>query len=221
MLDKVLNIEANKPYADRKSAARTYEKFIRQHQAQNFFPKDSIVFSPAAIYLSKLNWFVKEVQFTSDGKILFSFSISDYELQTTIDMVNFYKEERQKYFIVNKISDEYRNYFLSATISVNKSKINLEQVIDNYRLTGIRNLFSKINSMNFGTRLLRTDSYVLNGLLDGISDEISYEMEQIQNAVYTFIQKFDKFKINENYFKNINSEFILLERISKEYAEQR
>ena len=40
MLDKVLNIEANKPYADRKSAARTYEKFIRKHQAQNFFPKD-------------------------------------------------------------------------------------------------------------------------------------------------------------------------------------
>ncbi len=219
MLDKVININANKPYADRKTAARTYEKFIRDPHVRDFFPKDSIVFSSAAVFLSKLNWFVKEVKFTKDNKVHLVFFISEFEFQTTIDFVSFYNNLRQEFKVIKKNSGDYRDSLLTAKLSLKKHELNFDESIDNYRLTGVKNLFSRINNVNMGTDLQRTDSYVLNSLLDGIKEELIYEMEQIQNAVYTFIQKFDKFKFHENYvFEDDGSDKLIIERISKEYV---
>ncbi|MFH0734182.1 MAG: hypothetical protein V1773_07745 [bacterium] len=219
MLDKVLNINANKPYADKKTAVRTYEKFVRDPHTREFFPKDSIVFSPAAVYLSKLNWFVKEVKFTTDNKVHLVFYISEFEFQTNIDFLNFYSNIRQEFKINKKNIGDYKDSLLSVNLSIKKQEVVINDSIENYRLTGVKNLFSRINNMNLGTKLKRTDSYALNGLIDGIKEELTYEIEQIQSAVYTFIQKFDKFKFNENYiFEDDGSDILIIERISKEYV---
>ena len=219
MLDKVVNINANKPYADRRTAARTYEKFIGEPHVRELFPKDSIVFSPAAVFLSKLNWFVKEVKFTKDNKVNLVFYISEFEFQTTIDFVGFYNNLRQEFKIIKRNPGDYRDSLLTATLSLKKQELTFDESIDTYRLTGVKNLFSRINNVNLGTDLQRTDSYALNGLLDGIKEELVYEMEQIQRAVYTFIQKFDKFKFHENYiFEDDGSDKLIIERISKEYV---
>ncbi len=219
MLEKVINIDVTQPYADKRKSAATYEKFIRQTQIAEFFPKDSIAFSPAAVYLSKLNWFAKEVRFTNDNKVFLILIISDFEFRTYIDFPNFYRNLRQVYYVTKITKDNYKDTVLSAQVSFKKEKIKLDEVIENFRLTGLRNLFARIGTLNTGTILTIEESYTLNGLLDGIRDEIWSELEKIQNAVYTFIQKFDKFKFNENHiFEYDGYEPIILERISKEYA---
>jgi hypothetical protein len=219
MLDKIINVDTSTPYTDKKNPAFAYEKFIRQSQVAEFFPKDSIAFSPAAVYLSKLNWFAKEVRFTNDNRVFLVLVISDFEFRTILDLKNVYKDLRQVYFISKKFPDNYKDTIITAQISLKKEKINLNEIIENYRLTGIRNLFSRIGGFSNGTKLTIDESYTLNGLLDGIKEEIWNELEKIQNAVYTFIQKFDKFKFNENHvFEYDGYEPIILERISKEYA---
>lgn len=220
MLDKIVNIEANKPYGDRNRTVSTYEKFIAQAQVKEHFPKDSLAFSPAAVYLSKLNWFAKEIRFTNDNKIFLVLVISDFEFRTVVDLNNFYKNLRQVFFITKYFPDNYRNSIISAQISVKKNKINLNEKIENYRLTGLKNLFNKVNSFSNGTKLTIEESYTLNGLLDGIKEEILAEFEKILNAIYTFIQKFDKFKFNENHIFGYDGlEPVIIERISKEYVQ--
>lgn len=219
MLDKIINIDTNTLYSEKKNPTAAYEKFIRQPQMAEFFPKDSIAFSPAAVYLSKLNWFAKEVRFAKDNKVFLVLVISDFELKTIIDLKNFYKELRQVYYISRRIPDNYKDTIINAQISYKKEKVKFNEVIENYRLTGLRNLFFRIDSFSYGTKLSIEESYTLNELLDGIKDEIWNELEKIQNAVYTFIQKFDKFKFNENHiFEYDGYQPIILERISKEYA---
>jgi hypothetical protein len=219
MLEKITNIDTKTVISDKRRAAATYEKFIKKSQMADFFPKDSIAFSPAAIFLSQLNWFAKEVRFSSDNVVFLTFVISDLEFKTSIDFKNFYKDLRQTYLISQKKSDNYKDTLITAQISYKKEKIKFNEVIENYRLTGLKNLFSRIDKFSYGTKLSVNESYTLNELMDGIKEEILYELEKIQNAIYTFIQKFDKFKFNENYiFEYDGYQPVILERISKEYA---
>ncbi|MBI9073199.1 MAG: hypothetical protein JEY94_16470 [Melioribacteraceae bacterium] len=213
MLNGIVNIKTDRDFVDQKKVSGS-KKFLNRAYNNDSLVKDSVVFSPGAIYLSKLNWNLKEINFVSEDKFHFDFFIGDIEFVTEVDLLNFYAESRQKYKLARQIEENESSLKIFIELSANKI-IKLDDLKTKpIELDSLNFLFNRIYDMRINSSINKFDEFVNQNIASDISSEIFDELDFINNAIYNFLTKMGKFTFIKNYkFANINASPITIERI--------
>jgi len=211
MLDRVENINNNPGFNKRRS--NSYEKFIKKPYIQDLFGNDTMVFSPAAIYLSKLNWHLKEIQTHSDEKIFLSFYIDDFQFQIEIDFTGFYHKSRQSISISRLMEGKDGKNLLSVFLDFKKEDFIVNEEYKVIELNTIQDFFFRANDL-FNAERFSQDKLLYKIILGNFNKEFYQEITYIFNSVLIFIDKMEKFNINKLYkYPKTKEELINIEQI--------
>lgn len=216
MLGKIGNINPDGKYAKAKKYGN-FENFLQKSFDSNFFPRDSIIFSSAAVFLSKIGWYLKEVKNQSKDKIHINFLIDEVEFSADIDLVGFTVAPRQIIGMIKRSNSSKKVVKTFVKVSVKKLYY-LEEEIILRDISGIKKLFGKIDNLKLEGSFDKYDSYAFNNLLYGIDSEIEEDFIFILSGLYTFIEKLKKFD-NMKSYKHIDDKKspVIIENIVTAY----
>ncbi|MBU2492226.1 MAG: hypothetical protein KJ571_06330 [Bacteroidetes bacterium] len=202
MLEKIANINSNSPYNGGKKKSGNFEKFLHRPNIEREMGKDSISLSPGALYLSRINWQLKEISYHGDEKVLVEFIIDGFDFNTEIDFVNFYTNSRQKFKVSAKNIEDLGSKKALIVFDVHKGQIMLEDERHLEELTALKKIFEKISSS-----ISEYDvNFDYNNFIEGLKDELTLEFQIITNHLYTFINKLGKYNIVNEFVFNGGSE---------------
>lgn len=203
MLEKIINIKPAVSYqGGKKSYSSSYEKFLNKPFARNAFGADSLAFSPAAVFLSKIDWRLKEIDISENEKLKINFYIENIEFETNIDFSEIENLSERKYLVSKNLENTDEKKRAEFIILLKKDKIALTENYLNDELNGINNFLQRIFISDFSFTLTSNDGYLINDLLSGIEDKLREEFNNIDSALFTFLNKLEKFPP----IKNINFE---------------
>lgn len=194
MLERILNIKTELDLTRKQKSS--YEKFLTKPSTVKEFGRDSIVFSPAAIYMARLNWHLLEVSQIKDGCMRFSFVIEGKEFSTELCFKTFYSDIRQSYRVSKDFDDNKKTII---EVSVFKDLVKLEDEGKSFSLKNLNILFGRIVDLELSGSIERPNSCFLEELMDGIEIPVAGEFANIQASLYSFIHKLGKFNFIKNY----------------------
>ncbi len=200
MLEKIINIKPAMSYqGGKKKFPSSFEKFINKPYARNAFGSDSLVFSPAAVFLSRINWHLKEIDIFENEKLKINFYIDNIEFETKIDISEIYNTNERKYIITkeHEIIEEKKR--AEAIVLLKKDKIFLSENYGNENINGITTFIKKIFNADFSFELTSSEKYLIDDLLYGIDEKMIEEFYNIDSALFTFINKLEKFPPLKNH----------------------
>ncbi|MAT57493.1 MAG: hypothetical protein CMF23_05925 [Ignavibacteriae bacterium] len=216
MLGKIANINPDGKYTKAKRYGN-YENFLQKSFDSNFFPRDSIVFSSAAVFLSKIGWYLNEVKNHSKDKIHLNFIIDEIEFSADIDLVGFTVSSRQLLGMIKKSASSQKVIKTFVKVSVRKL-FYLEDEIMIREMSGIKKLFEKIDQLKMEGNFDKYDSFAFNNLLDGIQSEVEEDFIFILSGLYTFIEKLKKYESMKSYkFIDDKKSAVIIENIVTAY----
>ena len=85
MLEQIVNISAGSDFKKSRNT-KGYVRILNKGSFNKFVFNDTFVFSPAAQYLSRLNWQLKEIHVFPNEKVFLSFVTSNFEFHITLDL---------------------------------------------------------------------------------------------------------------------------------------
>lgn len=207
MLDKIININSNFQYKGGGSHSPGFDKiFNGVITSRN---NDSIKLSPLAQYLSRVNWQLKELSFTSKTRLHIELLVDGFEFSTEIDLNDYFRLNRQLYNIFKTFETGLFTSKILLRISSRKRKLILNDNPGKLEMKGLYRLFEKI-SMTEGD----PERQILN-LQDGIRTELIDEMEFINMVIYNLINKSGLGSVPESVlFPEDETEIIIIEKIT-------
>lgn len=218
MLERIANIETKNGFKGSRKAT-PYEKFLRKPFAEKEFGKDSIVFSPAAVFLSSIGWQLKEVSYPSQDKVKIVFFISDFEFETVVDLVDFYQTTHQSFKVTQNRMIDGKAGKVMVDLSVKKPDYTLPEEQSRTLINSLKELFGRISDMRIYSEFDRLDSTVLNTIIDGIETKLVKEFDEILKALYLFVNKLGKFKIASSHqFEQNYDSPITIEKINTVFS---
>ncbi|HEX2865807.1 MAG TPA: hypothetical protein VHO03_02135 [Ignavibacteriales bacterium] len=221
MLDKIVNIKNTLPYLKEKDVYNSLEKAnlerilagtVKTAQAG---AKDSIRFSPAAHYLARINWRLKDLAIDQDGgKLFIALSAGGYDIHTELDFLNFHITARQFYEITSISPAGNKTALVRLRISAaKKSKFTQDEKIM-AGFPGLDELIGRIYSLELTGEIDKYYSPALKELMDGIKETLIGEFDYINAALFTLVDRIAPGKMATNYvFNDENSEPIIIEKI--------
>ncbi|MGE5432435.1 MAG: hypothetical protein ACM3QX_15240 [Syntrophomonadaceae bacterium] len=220
MLDKIINIKASPQYQKEKGIYNNLErdnleKILAGTVINSQGTKDSIKFSPAAHFLARINWQLKDLAFDNDGgKLFIAFSMGGYDIHTEVDFLKFHITLRQFYEITS--SRILNNKYIKAQIrisAVKKSKSAMsEKAVLNF--PGLDELFSRVYALELSGEIDRYYSSALPELMDGITETLIAEFDYINGALFALIDRISPGKMAPNYvFGDSRDETLIIEKI--------
>lgn len=211
MLEKIVNINSNNPYGGGKKKSGNFEKFFNKPHSEKELGRDSISFSPGVIYLSRINWQLKEINYHGDEKVVVEFIIDGFDIFAEVDFVNFYTNSRQKFKVSRKQIDTWENKKSLIVFDVHKGQIMLEDDRRLVELGALKKIYERIAaSVSTGVHDIN-----YNNFIESLKDELTLEFQIITNHLYTFISKLGKYNIvNEFVFNNEHEEPVRIERVT-------
>ena len=188
-----------------------FEKFLNKPHIEREMGKDSISFSPGALYLSRINWQLKEISYQGEEKVLVEFIIDGFDIYAEVDFVDFYTNSRQKFKVSQKHTDEWDTKKALIIFDVQKGQVMLEDDRRLEELSALKRIFEKIsNSLSE-----YDDTFDYNNFIEGLKDELTLEFQIITNHLYTFINKLGKYNIvNEFVFNRENEDPIRIQKVT-------
>ena len=211
MLEKIANINANNPYSGGKKKSGNFEKFMNKSHVEREMGKDSISFSPGALYLSRINWQLKEVSYQGEEKVLVEFVIDDFDIFAEVDFVDFYTNSRQRFKVSRKHHEEWESKKAIIVFDVHKGQVMLEDDRRLLELSALKRIFEKISDSISEYDI----NFDYNNFIEGLKDELTFEFQVITNHLYTFINKLGKYNIvNEFVFNRENEDPIRIQKVT-------
>lgn len=211
MLEKISNINANNPYNGGKKKSGSFEKFLNRPHVEREMGKDSISFSPGALYLSRINWQLKDVSYQGDEKVMVEFVIDGFDINAEVDFVDFYNNSRQKFKVTRKQTDEWNSKKAFIVFDVHKGQIMLDDDSRLVELSALKRIYEKVSDSisEYDT------NFDYNNFIEGLKDELKVEFQTITNHLYTFINKLGKYNIvNEFVFSRENEDPIRIQKVT-------
>lgn len=221
MLAKIQNINTNRSALRNKGRTSNFEQYLTKPFVNNGFGKDSISFSPAAIYLSSIKWQLNEIVYESAEKVFLDVFIDGYEFRTEFDFANFYSSPKQHFEILHKTVDGMNIIKTSAQINYFKDFVEVSEVFTPNQIYGIDELFERFHSSarEFQSEQIISDKTELNSYLDELESEVAEEFQVIMNQMYTFVEKLKRFDVQKYFeFQNQAAGKISLEKFSAKYG---
>lgn len=218
MLERIENISRNKQYRGKRHS-NNFNNYFNKSSASVNIGKDSISFSPAALYLATLKYTIREIEYPSGDVIGFDFFIDEFEIETKINLAEFFIQPRQVFYLSRSIMGNNSSY--KTTIKLNVNKLIVKSLLNNDEAEAkvFRELFDRIKELKINSNFDINDSSVVNLLKDGYEERLFSNFSTIINNLYTFIYKHEKFQVpNQFKFKGNDYGLISIEEISRIYT---
>ncbi|MCK9211166.1 MAG: hypothetical protein M0P61_10055 [Ignavibacteriaceae bacterium] len=187
MLEKITNINLRSEYFSGKKATAVYKNSLRSGILKNDL-HDSVNISPAYRFLSQVDWKLKEMTNVTSDKIFVAFYFSGYEFQTTLDLSSPAKLNLLEYNVIKDSAEKNPGTTITATLSVNINKLNIEPVDVLTELRGMKIFFNRLSSLNLKEEL-NFNNNILFELFDGILGMINKEFDYLNSSLFAFIEK--------------------------------
>lgn len=215
MLDKIINIKPGLLLNKGDGSYSGLNKFFHGGHLNQLIVHDSIRFSPAAHYISKINWQLKELSFSGNEKLSVGFSTGGFEFHTEIDFLKFYINSRLFYDITYVMMVQGINSKTTLRLSVKKDNQFPQEDLQIMNLLGLKSVFGRISALEMAGEINRSDSVVLGELMDGIRDNLAREFEYINTVLFTLIDKIFPDKLSGRLiFPDDNTEPVTIEKIA-------
>jgi len=209
MLDKIVNINSNFQFKGGGSHSAGFDKIFHGGVTSRLNPNDSIMFSPLAQYLSRINWQLKALSYISKTKMHLDFLFDGFEFSAEIDLLDYFKDNRQTYNIYRTIESGLYTSKILLRISSRKGKLVLTDNPDHITLKALFRLFEKASVIQDDSDEFR------NTLQEGIRTELQNEFGFINVIIYNIINKVGTIKIPENVlFHDDDAEPVRIEKIT-------
>ncbi|MCU7494021.1 MAG: hypothetical protein HF314_02735 [Ignavibacteria bacterium] len=208
MLDKIINIKATPQYQKEKGIYNNLEGSnlekildgtVKNLQGSSNSSKDSIKFSPAAHFLARLGWRLKDLAFESADRLLISFTAGGFDVRTEVDFLNFHAAARQFYEISSSRALEGQSIRAQIGISAakkSKSQPDEKAAVD---FPGLQQLFGRIFQLELSGEIDKYYSLALRELMDGIKETLIEEFDYINGALFTLIDRISPGKLAPKY----------------------
>lgn len=212
MLAKIINIT---PGSGFKNSTKSPEvmKYIKGSKSAFFSIHDSVNFSPAIQFLTRIEWQLKELNQAANEKLLITFSISELEFRVMIDLsvmnkLSFITYEIQK----NKFdSDNKKNLIVLTSIL---SNILYDENNVSIHLDALNRLFDRFEKLNISNELNGVDIETMSYLVDDLTIQLQSEFEYINKSLLVFIDKLTGHRVNPQSQTNAKRESgIIIEKM--------
>ena len=194
MLHKIINISAGSDFK-KSNGAGNQNKFLKRNAYSSFQFHDSIIFSPALQFLTNVQWQLKEISHLSKGKLAISFITSDIEFQTVVDLPNIESIKTLDYKVIKDNSEDETSDPMLVEVEVRIEGINEESLPHRVTLDTLENLFHRLFVFKVENQLNRTNSVMLTELIGDLLDDLKTEFDQVNNRLFSFIEKLTESKI--------------------------
>jgi len=213
MLEKISNISTKTSFKNKKRT-KDFQEYFQKSYIEKPSGKDAIIFSPAVLFLNKINWQLKEITFPSKEKIHLNFSIQEFEFNTDIDFLDFYNTSRQLFKIIKTDPFPTNKNKTFIALSIKKEILEIFDKLHFTNINGIRMLLERVGNLHIEGEIGENDTFVLDNLMEGIGEQINEDFKNIMNSIYTFIDKLNKFNLINGYeFESDDSPHIIIEKI--------
>lgn len=212
MLDKIININTDVRLQSEDKSSR-YNRFGKKKGNSQVPEKDSLVFSPAASYLSELDWELHHLDYPAEDKVSLEFVIDDFLFRMIIDFSNYWTTLSQSIYI----SHQMKRKNISIIMSLAKRKLWFIEHYQHIKFTGIESLFERIFELSDENN--EVDDLKLEEELIELEIKLNSEMQYILASVFTFLDKLGKFKIIKKFqFNNNSKELVKIEKVKVQNA---
>ncbi len=215
MLEKILNINPNGSYKGKKKPGSRGEFSLHNNVPEKHSIKDTISFSPAALFLAHINWELKEIQYPNSEHVLLKFIIEGIEFFVEINLNELYSNIMQQFSILNTHRSKVKEKAVLIKLSVAKDKITVFENPMRFEIPFINQLYDRILDLDLQSALTEEDGLMMKNLTYGIKYQLLEEFQKILHGIYTFLDKLGKFNLVKNYLftKEVNDSLII-ERIT-------
>ncbi|MDP2301396.1 MAG: hypothetical protein Q8N03_03095 [Ignavibacteria bacterium] len=189
MLNKISNISSStEGYTKSGNFSAVQRGALSGYSASNNV-SDSIVYSSALIYLSRLKWQLKKMHQNKNGIIEISFTFDGFEFLTSVDVKNKQPLIFIDYSICNVQREKNDDQKLNLNLTTRTYDIKDIISINSLKLVQVPLLFERLYLLRIDKIFSNTDTDLLNRLLDGIYSELVKEFNEITNRMAIFIEK--------------------------------
>jgi len=190
-----------------------YERFRYLPVSNNPGGNDSVKFSPAAHYMSKVHWQVKQIRSMGKERVYLEFLLEDFEFHTEIDYIKLYNEPYHSLEIIKQAGiNENKKYLLKMQMRKRKAYPLKED--EAVKLKSLSTLFERIFEMKIEGAFDRSDSSALAHLTDGLAEKLENEFYFIFGLILTFVEKMGIIKVDGNLnFVQPDSDPLIIEKI--------
>lgn len=215
MLDKIENINQNAPYSGGNKPQQNSDKgFFYKEFTQKMSAQDKIRFSPAAYYLTKINWQIKDLTYKTSDKVAITFIANNLEFETEVDFLLFYNEKRQK-ITISRILEEEGGKKYSVYMSIKKKMIAINEDAEVNQLAYISGMFDKALRLEILEYEYKPESVFIEELLSGLKTNLEKEFDYVVSTLFTLLYKLKNYKIIDNYkFEEDKEDPFIIEKIT-------
>ncbi|MCL5030668.1 MAG: hypothetical protein M1480_16775 [Bacteroidetes bacterium] len=195
MLNKIDNVSAGSEYGKtgRPSGyignfASAYTHHVDYH--------DSVNISPALQFLNQVQWRLKEFKHVANEKLYLSFIASEVEFQTSVDLINIDQLKYLNYHTIKefKLSNESKTILSDFSAKISEVRYDNEPVLINFSALNV--FFQRVLELRINRELTRSDKFIFDELVDGLTTGLKTEFIQLNNQIFIFINKLVGIKIN-------------------------
>lgn len=213
MLEQIINIT---PGSDFKKTRNT-KGFVRIKNKGSFNRlvfNDTFVFSPAAQYLSKLNWQLKEIHVFPNEKVFLSFVTSNFEFHITLDLSKVSYLDYINYTVIceREYGSKLRKLLLNLSVGI--EEILYSEKIMPIEFGSLETLIGRMLPFTVDNELVKMQEAELFRFVEGLEEGLKEEFGYLNVLLFTLIYKITNITytlVNED--KNPENPLIKIEKV--------
>jgi hypothetical protein len=202
MLNKIDNISPGSEYSKASRPVGSSGSLASAYVRQSYV-HDSVNISPALQYLNQVRWRLKEFKHVAKEKLFLDFILSDIEFQTTIDLDIVERADYLSYHITKLGNETNLNNKIISDLSVKIENIQYDDALL-LNLSALNVFYQRIFNQRIYRELTQNDKYVIDELVNGISDGMQDEFEHLNNQLFIFLEKLEGIRIDKKGRKDFN-----------------
>ncbi len=195
MLNKIDNISAGSEYGKAGKSPGYIGNFASAYTHRVDY-HDSVNISPALQFLNQVHWRLKEFKHVANEKLLLCFLVSDIEFQTTIDLINLDQLKFLNYHLIKEFNSNDESKKIISDLSVKISDIHYDKEPMLINFSALNVFLQKILELRINRELTRSDKFVFDDLVKGLTTGMKTEFFQLNNQIFIFVDKLVGIKIN-------------------------